>query len=99
MNPTTTPHKSTDDRLKEIILPNGKSYYHVQLQRSRITAGVLAMATVISLVFLVFAFVQKAAADAARQVATKNHELAIQNEALAKRFQHELEQCQQAIGK
>ncbi|HEY0655402.1 MAG TPA: hypothetical protein VGD65_19845 [Chryseosolibacter sp.] len=81
---TFTPgHKSVSDQLKEIITPSGKSYYDVQRQKARVTALMLAMSAIISLIFLVFAFVQKAAADTARQEAERNHVLAIQNEALA----------------
>lgn len=65
-------HKSVDDQLKEIITPSGKSYYHVQLQKARTIAIVLALSTIASLVFLVFAFVQKAAADTAREIARTN---------------------------
>lgn len=82
-------HVSVDDQLKQIITPGGKSYYQVQLQRARVTAIVLAMAVVISLVFLVFAFVQKAAADTAR-------ERAVESESLLVELQGELNRCRSA---
>ncbi len=47
-----------------------------KLQRARITALVLATATVVSLVFLVFAFIQKAKADKQTEIAQKQTELA-----------------------
>jgi hypothetical protein len=72
MNTFATDHKSVDDQLKEIITPSGKSYYHVQRQKARTIAIVLALATITSLVFLMFAFVQKAAADTARDIAKTN---------------------------
>lgn len=99
MTPTTAPHKSIDDRLKEIILPNGKSYYHAQLQRWRFIAIVLTLAAITSLIFLVFAFVQKAAADTAREQAVANEVRAVENEKLARQFQTELQRCQQLNGK
>lgn len=91
-------HVSVDDKLKQIITPSGKSYYHVQLQKARITAIVLAMATLISLIFLVFAFVQKAAADTARDEAVRIQKVALENEVRAKQFQIELERCRQLSG-
>jgi hypothetical protein len=90
---------SVDDQLKQIITSNGKSYYQVQLQKSRIIAIVLAMATIVTLIFLVFAFVQKAAADTAREEAVKNERKAIENETLAKQFEVQLRQCQQLNNK
>ena len=90
---------SVDDQLKQIISPSGKSYYHVQRQRARVTAVVLAAATVVSLIFLVFAFVQKAAADSARAELVKNESLAQKNEMLARQLQLELQHCRQVSGK
>jgi hypothetical protein len=74
-------HVSVDDQLKQIITPGGKSVYHVQLQRARITAIILALSAIMCLVFLVFAFVQKAAADQARDEAIKNEARATELEA------------------
>ena len=99
MSTFTPEHKSIDDQLKQIITPSGKSYYHVQLQKARIIAVVLAMATIVSLIFLVFAFVQKAAADTARDEAVKNERKAIENETLAKQFEVQLRHCQQPNNK
>jgi hypothetical protein len=90
---------SVDDQLKQIITSNGKSYYQVQLQKSRIIAIVLAMATIVTLIFLVFAFVQKAAAETAREEAVKNERKASENETLAKQFEVQLRQCQQLNNK
>lgn len=87
-------HVSVDDKLKQIITPSGKSYYQVQLQRTRLTAIILALSTLISLVFLVFAFVQKAGADVAREEAVKNYEQAVKNEVIASQLKAELEKCQ-----
>lgn len=78
---------SIDDQLKQIKMPNGKSLYDVQLRRARITALVLASAAIVSLIFLVFAFVQKAAADSVRQEA-------IRNEVRAQTLEMELRKCQ-----
>jgi hypothetical protein len=61
----------TEQRIKELEQKR-------KLQRARIVALILATATIVSLIFLVFAFVQKAAADTAR-------ELAVANEAEAKK--------------
>jgi hypothetical protein len=58
--------KSVDDQLKEIRTANGKSLYDMQQKRARITALILAAATVISLIFLVIAFVQKSRGDEIR---------------------------------
>ncbi|HEY0743845.1 MAG TPA: hypothetical protein VGD40_20410 [Chryseosolibacter sp.] len=80
-------HVSVDDKLKQIITPNGKSYYQVQQQRTRLTAIILGMSTLVSLVFLVFAFIQKAAADQAR-------EMAVKNEVIVSQLKAELEKCQ-----
>lgn len=92
-------HISVDDQLKQIITPSGKSVYHLQLQRARITAIVLAMAAVMSLIFVVFAFVQKAAADQAREQAITNETRAEQNAAIAQKLQIELQQCRQLTTK
>jgi energy-coupling factor transporter ATP-binding protein EcfA2 len=62
----------TEQRIKELEQKR-------KLQRARIVALVLASATIISLVFLVFAFVQKAAADKAREDAEKQKVLADKN--------------------
>jgi WD40 repeat protein/energy-coupling factor transporter ATP-binding protein EcfA2 len=52
----------TEQRIKELEQKR-------KLQRARITAIVLGTATIISLVFLIFAFIQKAEADTQRQAA------------------------------
>jgi hypothetical protein len=83
---------SVDEQLKQIITPGGKSLYAVQLRRARATAIILALATVVSLIFLTFAFVQKAATETAREHAVKN-------EALARQFEVELRECQQLNNK
>jgi hypothetical protein len=58
--------KTIEDQLKEVRTANGKTLYDVQLKRARTTALILAAATIASLIFLVFAFVQKAHADQMR---------------------------------
>lgn len=62
----------TEQRIKELEQKR-------KLQRARIVALVLASATIISLVFLVFAFVQKAAADKAREDAVAQKVIADEN--------------------
>jgi hypothetical protein len=76
-----------DEQLKQIKTANGKSLYEIQVRRARATALVLAAAIVVGLIFLVFAFVQKAAADTAR-------EEAIKNEIRAQALEVELHKCQ-----
>ena len=92
-------HVSVDDQLKLIITPSGKSYYHVQLQKTRVTAVVLSIATLITLIFLVFAFIQKAVADRAREEAVKYEKVAVENEMHARQFQVALQRCQQLNNK
>jgi WD40 repeat protein/energy-coupling factor transporter ATP-binding protein EcfA2 len=70
----------TEQRIKELEQKR-------KLQRARIVALVLASATIISLIFLVFAFVQKAAAEKARQEADANAIRATNAAAEAKRQQ------------
>jgi hypothetical protein len=48
-----------EEQLKNVRTANGESLYKVQLKKARLTALVLASATIISLIFLAFAFVQK----------------------------------------
>jgi hypothetical protein len=84
---------SIDDQLKQIKLPNGKSLYEIQLRRSRITAVILATCTIVSLMFLVFAFVQKAAGDVAREEAVKQAVRAFEQEEIARQLQTELTVC------
>ena len=55
----------TEQRIKELEQKR-------KLQRARITALVLLSATIVSLVFLIFAFIQKAEADVQRQAAQAN---------------------------
>lgn len=64
---------NAEEQLKNIRTADGKSFYEVQLRRSRITALILASATIISFAFLVYAFVQKekAAELKAQLVATE----------------------------
>lgn len=69
---------TADEQLKSIRTEDGKTLYQVQLQRARITALVLASATIISLVFLSYAFVQKSEADQLR------NELELAKEELAR---------------
>jgi WD40 repeat protein/energy-coupling factor transporter ATP-binding protein EcfA2 len=59
----------TEQRIKELEQKR-------KLRRARITALVLATATVVSLVFLVFAFIQKANADKQTEIAKNNLGLA-----------------------
>jgi WD40 repeat protein/energy-coupling factor transporter ATP-binding protein EcfA2 len=66
----------TEQRIKELEQKR-------KLQRARIVALILATATIVSLIFLVFAFVQKAAADAATVLAQANEKLANVQKALA----------------
>jgi hypothetical protein len=48
---------NTEEQLNDRT--DGKTFHELQLKRARLAAIVLAMATIISLIFLVFAFVQK----------------------------------------
>lgn len=66
----------TEQRIKELEQKR-------KLQRARITALVLASATVISLVFLVYAFIQKTVADKARAEALANLDEATKQRAIA----------------
>lgn len=66
----------TEQRIKELEQKR-------KLQRARIVALVLASATIISLIFLVFAFVQKAAADEARVLADLNAQEALKQKTAA----------------
>ena len=59
--------KSVEDQLKEIRTANGKSYYDLQRKRARATAVVLAVATIISLIFMVFAFIRKSQTEEIRR--------------------------------
>lgn len=72
----------TEQRIKELEQKR-------KLQRARIVALVLASATIISLIFLVFAFVQKSAADDAKLLAQANEQKAIVQEKLAKASEEE----------
>lgn len=58
---------TVEDQLKSIRTAGGKTLYDTQLRRSRITALILASATIISLVFLTYAIMQKSEADRLRQ--------------------------------
>lgn len=78
---------SIDEQLKQIKLHSGKSLYDVQLRKTRITAFVLSASALVTIIFLLFAFVQKAAADTAR-------EEAIKSETRARQFEVELRKCQ-----
>ena len=90
---TMLDHKSVNDQLKQIIAPNGKSYYDIQLRKSRVTAFILALTTIVSLLFMMFAFVQKAAADTAMQEAHKNMILAQEAKAHQIHLENELTKC------
>ncbi len=74
----------TEQRIKELEQKR-------KLQRARIVALVLASATIISLIFLVFAFVQKAAADAAKVEAQQNEQKATANAIEAQKQQKRAE--------
>lgn len=83
----------TEQRIKELEQKR-------KLQRARITALVLASATVVSLVFLVFAFIQKANADkqseianAQRLKAEENFNLAEEQRKLAEQKRIEAEEA------
>jgi hypothetical protein len=52
-----------EEQLKNLRTASGDSLYKVQLKKARLTALVLAGATIISFIFLAFAFVQKERAD------------------------------------
>jgi len=66
----------TEQRAKEIEQKR-------KLKRARVTALVLASATVVSLIFLVFAFMQKSEADKQRDLAESQKVLALENAQLA----------------
>ena len=66
----------TEQRVKELEQKR-------KLKRARITALVLASATVVSLIFLVFAFIQKSEADKQRDIAVDQTRLAEENFQLA----------------
>jgi hypothetical protein len=57
--------KNVDEQLKAIRTAEGKTLFEIQQKRARATALVLAGTTVVSLIFMVFSFVQKSAADEA----------------------------------
>ncbi|HYG04093.1 MAG TPA: High-affnity carbon uptake protein Hat/HatR, partial [Chryseosolibacter sp.] len=67
----------TEQRIKELEQKR-------KLQRARITAIVLGSATIISLIFLVFAFIQKSQADTAKEVAQQQKIIADKNAEEAK---------------
>jgi energy-coupling factor transporter ATP-binding protein EcfA2 len=67
----------TEQRIKELEQKR-------KLQRARIVALVLSAATFISIIFLVFAFIQKAQADEARELAVANAAEATKQTAIAK---------------
>jgi hypothetical protein len=48
-----------EEQLKNLQTASGDSLYKLQLKKARLTALVLAGATIISFIFLAFAFVQK----------------------------------------
>ncbi len=66
----------TEQRIKELEQKR-------KLQRARITALILATATVISLIFLVFAFIQKSEANKQTEIATQQKQRAEKNAILA----------------
>lgn len=66
----------TEQRIKELEQKR-------KLKRARITALVLASATVVSLIFLVFAFIQKSEADKQRLLAEDNAALAREQQKIA----------------
>ena len=68
----------TEQRIKELEQKR-------KLQRARITALILATATVISLIFLVFAFIQKSKADEQTKIATDQKQIAEENANLAEK--------------
>jgi WD40 repeat protein len=68
----------TEQRIKELEQKR-------KLQRARMTAIVMGSATIISLIFLIFAFIQKAEADKARAAADEQRILAVENEKVAKK--------------
>lgn len=83
----------TEQRIKELEQKR-------KLQRARITALVLASATVVSLVFLVFAFIQKANADKSSEIANlqrlkaeENFNLAEEQRKLAEQKRIEAEEA------
>lgn len=76
----------TEQRIKELEQKR-------KLQRVRITALVMAGATVISLIFLVFAFIQKSEADKQRDAATEQRQKAIENFELAEQKRKEAEEA------
>ncbi len=86
----------TEQRIKELEQKR-------KLQRARVTAIVLGTATVVSLIFLVFAFIQKSQADKAKDAALlaqaqteEQRKLAVQNEVKAKEAAEEARK-QQAL--
>lgn len=79
----------TEQRIKELEQKR-------KLQRARITALVLASATVISLVFLVYAFIQKAAAVEAQGKAVKAQKLAEANAKEAQKQKTEADKQREA---
>lgn len=103
MQTLTPQHKSVDDQLKAIITPSGKSYYEVQRQKARLTAIILAVSAIFSLLFLLFSFVQKAAADTAREEAVKNEMMAHQQREQMEKISHELRRelavCKESQGR
>jgi hypothetical protein len=48
-----------EEQLKNLQIANGEYLYKIQVKKARLTALILANATIISLIFLAFAFVQK----------------------------------------
>ncbi|ELR69996.1 High-affnity carbon uptake protein Hat/HatR [Fulvivirga imtechensis AK7] len=75
----------TEQRIKELQQKR-------RLRNARVTALVLASATVISIMFLIYAFIQKAEADSERLRAEANADLAKQNEARANDARKEAEE-------
>lgn len=72
----------TEQRIKELEQKR-------KLRRARITALILASATVVSLIFLVFAFIQKSKADEQSKIATENAIKAERNAEEAQRQREE----------
>lgn len=67
----------TEQRIKELQQKR-------RLRNARITALILATATVVSIMFLIFAFIQKAEADSERIKAQLNEKRAVEQENLAR---------------
>lgn len=63
---TLQEQQAIDSQLKSIRMTDGRTYLEHQLSRARKVAIVLASTTIVSLIFLVFAFVQKAESDKIR---------------------------------